>query len=112
MEAKHKSKLLKGFERQIVRQGLKPRDVKIKLRVAIQLPKNFKGKYKHTLSVQNSFWNDMNLKQLRNYLVVSRVGGMYGKFTINSEGKYKLSRHGKYLLRRRKISREERLKTA
>lgn len=111
MEAKHKSKLLKGFEKQIVRQGEKPREVKIKLRVAIQLPKNFKGKYKHTLTVSNSNWNGMNLKQLRNNLTISRVGGMYGKFIITAEGKYKLSRYGKDLLRRRKLSRKERLKT-
>lgn len=98
---KHKSKLHKGFEKQTLRQDNKPNEVKIKLPVAIQLPKNFKGKYKHFFTVSNNKWNGMNLKNLRNSFNIIRVGGMYGKFTITSEGKYKLSMHGKDLLRKR-----------
>lgn len=101
---KHKSKLQLGFEKQVVRQQLKPSDVKIKLPIAITLPKNFKGKYKHCIIVNNSIWNGMNLKQLRNSFNTSVVGGMYGKFSINSDGKYILSRHGKQLLNKRKIN--------
>lgn len=103
MNDKHKSKLHKGFEKQVIRQENKPSDVKIKLPITIKLPKNFKGKYKHYFIVTNSVWNGMNLKQLRNSFNTSVVGGMYGKFSINSEGKYILSRHGKDILRRKKL---------
>jgi len=102
MENKHKSKLYKGFEKQVIRQDLKPSDVEIILPNAIKLPKNFKGTYTHTLIVSNSKWNGMNLKCLRNSLHVNRVGGIYGKFTLTKDGKYKLSIHGKSLLRKRK----------
>lgn len=102
MNDKHKSKLHKGFEKQVSRQNKKPCEVKLKLPVAIVLPKNFKGKYKHSMTVQNSKWNGMNLKNIYNSFTILRVGGMYGKFTVNSEGKYKLSRHGKDLLIKRR----------
>lgn len=106
MNEKHKSKLHKGFEKQCQRQDKKPEEVKIKLPIAIQLPKNFKGKYKHYFIVFNSQWNGMNLKNIRNSFNVNRVGGMYGKFTINSEGKYKLSIHGKQLLNKKRLNKK------
>jgi len=102
MENKHKSKLYKGFEKQVARQDAKPSDVEIILPDAIKFPKNFKGSYTHILAVSNSKWNGMNLKVLRNRFNVNRVGGMYGKFTITNNGKYKLSIHGKSLLRKRR----------
>lgn len=104
MEEKHKSKLHKGFDKQCARQDAKPSDVKIKLPTAIELPKKFKGKYKHNLIVSNSKWNGMNLKCLRNSFNINRVGGMYGKFTIDSNGKYKLSMHGKSILKKKRSS--------
>ena len=107
MEAKHKSKLHKGFDAQVRRQDNKPNEVKIKLPVAIALPKNFKGKYKHYFTVINDKWNGMNLKNLRNRFNIIRVGGMYGKFTITPEGKYKLSMHGKSLLRKRREKKQQ-----
>jgi hypothetical protein len=103
MNDKHKSKLQKGFEKQVIRQNLKLDKVKIILPIAINLPKNFEGKYKHSITVSNSKWNGMNLKRLYNSFTVLRVGGMYGKFTINSEGKYILSYHGKDLLRKKRM---------
>jgi len=103
METKHKSKLHNGFDKQCKRQDSKPSELKIKLPIAIQLPKNFKGKYKHYFTVSNNKWNGMNLKNLRNRFNIIRVGGMYGKFTINSEGKYKLSMYGKQLLTKKKL---------
>jgi hypothetical protein len=100
----HKSRIHKGFEKQCIRQDNKPSDVKIKLPIAIKLPKNFKGKYKHHFTVSNSKWNGMNLKCLRNSFNILRVGGMYGKFTIDTtNGKYKLSMHGKSLLKKRRV---------
>ena len=102
MDNKHKSKLHKGFDKQCKRQDSKPEEVKIKLPIAIQLPKNFKGKYKHYFTVTNSKWNGMNLKCIRSSFNIFRVGGMYGKFAINSEGKYKLSAHGKSLLKKKR----------
>ena len=102
MDNKHKSKLHKGFDKQCKRQDSKPDEVKIKLPIAIQLPKNFKGKYKHYFTVSNYQWNGMNLKKIRNSFNINIVGGMYGKFTINSEGKYKLSMHGKSLLKKKR----------
>lgn len=101
MDNKHKSKLHKGFDKQCKRQDSKPEKVKIKLPIAIQLPKNFKGKYKHYFTVYNNKWNGMNLKCIRRSFNTLIVGGMYGKFTINSEGKYKLSGHGKSLLKKK-----------
>lgn len=106
MNEKHKSKLHKGFEKQCKRQDNKPEEVKIKLPIAIKLPKNFKGKYKHYFTVFNSQWNGMNLKNIRNSFNINRVGGMYGKFTINSEGKYKLSIHGKQLLKKKRLNKK------
>ena len=105
MDDKHKSKLHLGFAKQVRRQCDKPSEVKIKLPIAIKLPKNFKGKYKHSITVQNSQWNGMNLKNLYNSFTILRVGGMYGKFSINSNGKYQLSRYGKDLLRRKRLKR-------
>lgn len=106
MQEKHKSKLHKGFIKQVQRQYDKPRGLKIKLPVAIELPKNFKGKYKHSFTVSNSIWNGMNLICLCNSFNIVRVGGMYGKFSINTDGKYILSRHGKDLLRRKHLNRK------
>lgn len=101
---KHKSKLHKGFTKQVQRQDNKEDKVKILLPVAIELPKNFKGKYKHSLTVRNNKWNGMNLKVLHNSFTILRVGGMYGKFRINDQGKYELSRYGKELLNKRRKS--------
>lgn len=103
MDEKHKSKLHKGFIKQVSRQNAKPNKVKIKLPIAVKLPNNFKGKYKHSITVYNSQWNGMNLKNICNSFYINRVGGMYGKFSINADGKYLLSRHGKDLLRKRKL---------
>ena len=64
MDNKHKSKLHKGFDKQCKRQDSKPYEVKIKLPIAIQLPKNFKGKYKHYFTVSNNKRNGMNLKNI------------------------------------------------
>jgi hypothetical protein len=104
MENKHKSKLYRGFEKQVNRQDAKPSEVEIILPNAIKLPENFKGIYTHTIVVSNNKWNGMNLKQLRNQFNIVRVGGMYGKFTINKDGKYKLSLHGQKLLKKRKLT--------
>lgn len=102
---KHKSKLHKGFDKQVERQYAKPREVKIKF-PKINLPKNFKGKYKHYMIVDNSVWNGLNLIVLRNSFNILRVDGMYGKFRINNEtGKYGLSLHGKQILRKKKEKR-------
>lgn len=103
MNDKHKSRLHLGFAKQLTRQNLKPDNVKIKLPVAIDLPKNFKGKYKHSITIFNSKWNGMNLKNIYNSFTILTVGGMYGKFSINANGKYILSRHGKDLLRKKKL---------
>lgn len=101
MEDKHKSKLHKGFDKQVKRQDAKPSEVEIILPCAIELPKNFKGVYTHSITVSNNKWNGMNLKSLRNRFNIIRVGGMYGKFTVTN-GKYKLSIHGKSLLRKKR----------
>ena len=102
MQDKHKSKLLRGFEKQIIRQDNKPNEVKIKLPIAIKLPKNFKGKYKHTLTVSNSKWNGMNLKNLRNWLVETQPNTFNSKFYVNVEGMYKLSMRGKQNLNKKR----------
>ena len=103
MDIKHKSKLHKGFEKQYTRQHLKKIELKLKLPITKYLPKNFKGEYKHYIKVSNSIWNGMNLVILLRSFNTNKVGGMYGKFTITTEGKYKLSLHGKDLLRKRKL---------
>lgn len=103
MDAKHKSKLHRGFIKQVIRQDKKPNEVKIKLPVAIKLPKNFKGKYKHSITVSNSKWNGMNLKCLCNSFSQTMPGWMYSKFSINKDGKYMLSIHGKQVLKRKKL---------
>ena len=100
MDNKHKSKLYKGFEKQVKRQDAKPSEVEIILPCSIKLPKNFKGVYTHSIVVSNNKWNGMNLKVLRNKFDIIRVGGMYGKFTIIN-GKYRLSFHGKSLLKKK-----------
>lgn len=107
MLEKHKSKLLKGFEKMVARQHLKERSVKIKLPPAITLPKKFKGKYKHHLIVSNSIWNGMNLMVLRNRFYIHRVGGMYGKFILKQNGMYALSTYGQKILKNKKIKHHE-----
>ena len=102
MQEKHKSKLHKGFEKQVKRQDGKPDDKEIILPIAVKLPKNFKGEYTHLIYVNNNKWNGMNLKKLRNSFTIIRVGGMYGKFTIDQNGKYKLSMYGKKILKKKK----------
>lgn len=109
MEAKHKSRLHIGFDKMCRRQDAKESDVKIKLPIAVNLPKNFKGKYKHYFTVSNSKWNGMNLKSLRSRFIINRVGGMYAKFYINPNGKYQLSRHGKDILRKKREKRTKRI---
>jgi hypothetical protein len=114
MDNKHKSKLHKGFERQRTRQDNKPCYVKVTVTPIVL---SWSCKHSEYKSLKQKFWNNkwngMNLKNLCNSFTVTRVGGMYGKFTVNSEGKYKLSMHGKDLLRKRRqrrISAKENLK--
>lgn len=102
MIPKHYSKLLKGFNKMVVRQEAKEEEVIIQLPTSIKLPKNFKGEYIHEIHVTNSRWNGMNLKELRNRLIVNKVGGMYSPFYINKDGKYKLSLEGQRRLKKRK----------
>lgn len=103
MELKHKSKLLLGFDKQCKRQNAKPSEVKIKLPIAIQLPKNFKGKYKHYMTVSNNKWNGMNLKNLRNNLVPTPKNSFNSYISIDSNGMHKLSVRGKNILRKKKL---------
>jgi hypothetical protein len=103
MNLNKRTKLQKGFDKQVERQRQKQREKTIELPMHPNLPKNFKGDYKNYFTVYNSIWNGMNLNQLRNRLYINRVGGMYGKFTIKQNGKYALSIHGKDLLRKRKL---------
>lgn len=107
---KHKSKLQKGFAKQVTRQDLKPSYVKIKV-LPIVLSWNHKsGSYKPLKQrFWNNKWNGMNLKNLYNSFTVLIVGGMYGKFTINGEGKYKLSIHGKQLLKKKRAKKIQNL---
>jgi len=99
----HKSKLHKGFEKQVSRQDKKPEYVKITVMPVI-LSYNRKSSSYEPLKQRfwNNKWNGMRLKNLCNSFTILRVGGMYGKFTINNEGKYKLSRHGMDLLRKKR----------
>jgi hypothetical protein len=111
MQDKHKSKLHKGFIKQVRRQDQKPSEIKINLPMAIELPKNFKGSYKHHIRVYNEKWNGMNLKKLCNSFSQVMPDWMYSKFAINSEGKYILSRYGKEFLKKKKLKRENKLVT-
>lgn len=100
---KHSSKLYKGFLKQVRRQQEKPDFKKIKLNLAINLPKNFKGKYKHFLKVHNSKWNGMNLKNINNSLYpIKKYNGMYCKFRIDNKGKVTLSMYGKKILEKKR----------
>ena len=101
-----KSKSHLGFEKMYRRQVAKPREVKLKFDVSSLLPKHLKGKHKYKIWVTNSIWNGMNLCNLLNRFTVHRVGGMYGKFSINGNGKYCLSRHGQDLLRKRRLKKQ------
>lgn len=103
MDSKHKSKLHKGFTKQVLRQDDKPEFTKVKIvpHILSYSPKH--GKYKPLKAIhRNNKWNGMNLKVIHNSFTVHRVGGMYGKFRINEEGKYTLSGHGKQLLRKKR----------
>jgi len=104
MNIKHKSKLHKGFEKQLTRQNLKPDFPKIVVKPIVLSWSGKHGKYKPLKQrFRNNKWNEMNLKDLYNSFTILIVGGMYGKFTINKDGKYTLSRHGKDLLRKKKL---------
>lgn len=111
MQDKHKSKLHKGFIKQVIRQDQKPSEVKIVLPMAIDLPKNFKGKYKHHIKVRNNKWNGMNLKNICNSFNQVMPNWMYSKFSINQDGKYILSRVGQQLLKKKKLKTKNQLVT-
>lgn len=111
MQDKHKSKLHKGFIKQVRRQDQKPNEVKIKLPIAIELPKNFKGSYKHHIRVRNDKWNGMNLKRLCNSFTTPTLGWYKYKFTLNRDGKYILSMAGKEILTKKRLKRENQLVT-
>ena len=102
MNQNHKSKLLLGFEKQCKRQDAKPNKVKIELPIAIQLPKNFKGKYKYSMTVSNSKWNGMNLKNLRRDLVPTPKNSFNSYIHFDSNGMHRLSMRGKNILRKKK----------
>jgi len=103
MYYKHSSKLYKGFLKQVKRQENKLCEDVIELIQCVNLPKNFKGVYTHTIEVSNSRWNGMNLKVLTNKLYpLKSYGGMYSKFILTNEGKVKLSRYGKEILKKKK----------
>jgi len=107
MDEKHKSKLHKGFEKQVTRQLLKPRYKKITIEPQILSWSDKNGCYKPLKrKFYNTIWNGMNLNNLYNSFNTNRVGGMYGKFTINSDGKYKLSIHGKQLLKKKRLNKK------
>jgi len=100
---KHSSKLYTGFCKQCQRQDEKPNDKKLKLRPSINLPKNFKGTYKHFIKVKNSKWNGMNLKNLKKSLYPIKIyNGMYCKFYKDANGRVKLSLHGKQILEKKR----------
>ena len=101
---KHQSKLSRGFVLQCNRQDNKPSTKKIKLDIAIELPKNFNGSYKHHIKVSNRKWNSMNLKRLSSSLYpIKKYGGIYSKFYKDQEGKVKLSLYGKKILKKKKL---------
>jgi len=101
---KHKSKLHKGFLKQVKRQDLKPETVKI-----IVIPILLTYSYKHSeyrplkRKFHNNKWNGMNLKNLYNRFTPTEVGCMYSKRSINKEGKYILSFHGKSVLKKKRL---------
>lgn len=104
---KHKSKLHKGFIKQRQRQDKKDNEVSIKLIPIVLTYSHKKGKYVPVkIKHRNNKWNGMNLKVLCNSFSILRVGGMYGKFTINKEGKYKLSIYGKQLHKKLQLKRQ------
>ena len=76
--------------------------VVIELPIAIKLPKNFKGEYVHRITVQNSVWNGMNLKQLRNRLHPVMPNWFDSHRTVNENGRYSLSLKGKQYLKKKK----------
>jgi hypothetical protein len=104
MEDKHKSKLHLGFLKQVQRQMNKPDYTK---KVVSPVILSWSCKHSEYRPLKQKFWNNkwngMNLKNIYNSFTILRVGGMYGKFTINDNGKYRLSRYGKDLLRRKKL---------
>ena len=102
MDNKHKSKLHKGFNKMVIRQDAKESEVVINLPIAIKLPKRFKGEYIHSITVANSKWNGMNLKNLRNSFQQTMPGWFNSNRTVTKEGKYKLSIRGKQYLNRKR----------
>ena len=108
IQDKHKSKLHKGFEKQVTRQDLKPSIAKVEIVPTILTYSSKRGEY---IPLKRKFfnnkWNGINLNRLYSSFNCSRVGaGMYTEITINKEGKYKLSMYGKQILHKKKLKKE------
>lgn len=103
MNPKHKSKLHKGFEKQVSRQNNKPEYKKIIVQPIILSWSHKHSEYKPLKQrFWNNKWNGMNLKNLCNSFSQTQPDWMYSKVKINKGGKYILSMHGKQILKRKK----------
>lgn len=100
---KHKSKLHKGFKKQVQRQDLKPDFAKVEINPIILSWDDDEGMYL-PLKAQyyNRKWNGINLKNLYHSFTPVEPNSMYSKRRINKEGKYTLSMHGKSILAKKR----------
>lgn len=100
---KHKSKLHKGFEKQVARQDAKPSIKYIEVKPTILSYDEEEGKYlplKKT--VWNNKWNGMNLKNIANSFSQTMPNWFNSHRRLTKNGKYKLSIRGKQYLNRKK----------
>lgn len=101
---KHKSKLHKGFIKQVIRQDNKLSIVKVKIIPEILSYKD--GEYKPLKQkFFNNKWNGINLKDIYLSFIQVQPNWMYSKVRINKEGKYILSIFGKNKLNKLKNKR-------
>jgi len=102
MNPKHKSKLHKGFEKQVTRQNLKPEYVSI---VIVPHILSYSSKHGEYRPLKRKFWNDrwngMNLKNLCNSFYPVPPNS-FGSFRRVKDGRYSLSIRGYQALQRKK----------
>lgn len=96
MNHAHRSRLHKGFIKQVIRQDKKPSIKYIQIYPVILSYDTEEGKYLPLCKcVFNNKWNGMNLKNIRNSFQQTMPGWFNSHRSINKDGKYILSIRGK-----------------
>ena len=109
MNPAHRSKLHKGFIKQVIRQNKKPSIKYIQIMpVILSYDEEDGGGYKPLCkTVFNNKWNGMNFNNLCNMFQQVMPNWFGSHRLINKHGKYILSMRGKQCLKRKKTKKAQ-----